>query len=243
LAYYPVSPCRVFDTRTSAGSPRLAATTGRTIPITGSTCGIPSTARAFALNATVVPTTTLGFLTLWQTGVNRPLASTLNATTGTIVANNAIVPAGPNGTIEAYATDQTELILDIQGYFAPPGAVDAMQFYPVTPCRVLDTRDPSFSFGLLPANTPLAYSVRTRCGIAWPRAISLNATVVPQPTLGYLTLFAQDLPNPPLASNLNAVDGSITSNASFTELFDGGLFLFSNSRTHVILDVNGYFAP
>jgi hypothetical protein len=35
------------------------------------------------------------------------------------VANAAIVPAGTNGAISIYVTDNTHVILDIDGYFAP----------------------------------------------------------------------------------------------------------------------------
>jgi hypothetical protein len=35
------------------------------------------------------------------------------------VANAAIVPAGTNGAISIYVTNNTHLILDINGYFAP----------------------------------------------------------------------------------------------------------------------------
>lgn len=38
---------------------------------------------------------------------------------GGITSNAAIVPAGPGGVIKVYATDVTDLILDISGYFAP----------------------------------------------------------------------------------------------------------------------------
>jgi hypothetical protein len=36
-----------------------------------------------------------------------------------VVANAAIVPAGTNGAISIYVTNPTQVILDINGYFAP----------------------------------------------------------------------------------------------------------------------------
>jgi hypothetical protein len=36
-----------------------------------------------------------------------------------VVANAAIVPAGTGGGISIYVTNQTQVILDINGYFAP----------------------------------------------------------------------------------------------------------------------------
>ena len=69
-------------------------------------------------NATVVPPTRLGYLTLWPDGEDRPTASTLNATDGAITSNMAIVP-NVDGKTDAYASGVTQLILDINGYFAP----------------------------------------------------------------------------------------------------------------------------
>ena len=94
----------------------------RDFPVQASGCGIPSTAEAYSLNFTVVPDATLGWLTVWPSGQAQPAVSTLNAPTGTVVANAAIVPAGAGGNISAFVTDNTQLIADINGYFAPMGA-------------------------------------------------------------------------------------------------------------------------
>ena len=71
---------------------------------------------------TVVPTAPLGYLTTWPAGSPQPVVSTLNDPTGTVTSNAAIVPAGVNGAITVYVTNPTDLIIDINGYFAPPGA-------------------------------------------------------------------------------------------------------------------------
>jgi hypothetical protein len=57
-------------------------------------------------------------LTLWPDGQDRPTVSTLNAVDGAITSNMAIVPTA-NGSIDAYANELTQLILDISSYFAP----------------------------------------------------------------------------------------------------------------------------
>ena len=83
-----------------------------------SPCGVPNTAQAYALNATVVPQGALGYLTLWADGAPQPVVSTLNALDGTITNNMALVPT-TNGKIDAFASGTTNLILDISSYFAP----------------------------------------------------------------------------------------------------------------------------
>ena len=70
------------------------------------------------LNATVVPTGPLNYLTLWPDGETQPDVSTLNADDGAITSNMAIVPTN-NGKIDAFAYDPTNLILDISSYIAP----------------------------------------------------------------------------------------------------------------------------
>ena len=76
------------------------------------------TAQGYVLNATVVPSGPLGYLTLWPQGATQPLVSTLNAVDGAITNNMAIVPTSDTN-ISAYASGSTHLILDISGYFAP----------------------------------------------------------------------------------------------------------------------------
>jgi hypothetical protein len=66
----------------------------------------------------VVPSGAFGYLTLWPQGQSQPLASTRNALDGAITSNMAIVPTS-NGSINAYAANATQLVLDLLGYFAP----------------------------------------------------------------------------------------------------------------------------
>jgi hypothetical protein len=122
LSFYPVTPCRVADTRGSAGTfggPAMGGPVMRSFPIPQSGCGIPNTAQAYSLNVTVVPAGYLGYLSIWPDRSSQPGVSTLNSWDGSVVANAAIVPAGTNGAIDVYVTNPTNVILDINGYFAP----------------------------------------------------------------------------------------------------------------------------
>jgi lysophospholipase L1-like esterase len=118
LSLYTLPPCRVIDTRESSGEFQGELT----VPFaTGNNCSIPTNAQAYVVNATVVPSGPLGFLTLWPDGIPQPLVSTLNAEDGSVTSNMAIVST-TNGSIDAFATSDTQLILDVSGYFAsPPG--------------------------------------------------------------------------------------------------------------------------
>ena len=247
-SFYPLTPCRVLDTRVRSDGPLTPLTNRGVNVIFAGGCGVPQSAAATVLNVTAVPKQTLGYLTLWSGGSQpRPVVSTLNAVTGTVTANMAIVPTGFDRTISAFATEATDLVVDVLGYFAPPGDAGAMNFYPLTPCRLLDTRNAD---GPLGGPVQQALSARdypvlsSACGVPpSARAYAVNATVVAPGLLGFLTLYPVGVGRP-LASTLNAVDGSITSNAAIVPAgVNGAVTAFVTERTHLILDISGYFAP
>jgi hypothetical protein len=243
-----LTPCRVIDTRNPdgpLGGPFVAAGTTRTIPLPTSACGLPGNAAAYALNVTVVPRTgALGYLTVWPSGQTQPLVSTLNSLDGSVLANAAIVPAGTSGAIDAFASDDTDLIVDINGYFVPPSA-NTLQFYPVTPCRVLDTRGPDGDFGGPSLARGVARSFlmgSSSCGASSAAAYSLNVTVVPHGTLGYLSAWPTGQTQP-LVSTLNSLDGTVLASAAIVPAGTGGaVSFFGANDTDLVVDINGYFA-
>jgi len=187
----------------------------------------------------------LGYLTIWPTGQVQPNVSTLNAPGGTIVANAAIVPAGSNGSVSVYDSDQTDFPLDIDGYFAPQNAL-GLPFYSAAPCRVADTRNPAGTFGARTAgNAVRNLPIPARpCGIpATAEAYSLNLTVVPPGPLSYLSAWAAGQ-SQPAVSTLNALDGRIVANGALVPAGgNGAVSLYSSDPTNVLVDHNGYFAP
>ena len=77
---------------------------------------------AYALNFAAVPLGALGYLTAWPAGQTQPGVASLNAPTGTVTDNAAIVPAGANGAVSVYVLTQDtpcDVIIDVNGYFAP----------------------------------------------------------------------------------------------------------------------------
>ncbi len=244
LAFYPLAPCRLADTRSSSygalGQPSLSAGQTRTFPILSSSCNVPVDAVAYSLNFTVAPPGPLGFITTYPAGQALPLASTLNAPGGAVTANAAIVPAGSGGAVDVYASDATDLIIDINGYFAPPG-VGGMSLYNLNPCRVLDTRQPA---GSLPFSGEEDVNVAASgCGLsAGALAYVFNATVVPPAPLGYLTLWPQGAAKP-WVSTLNALDGAVTSNMAVVPTSNGSIAAAPSDPTQLVLDIFGYFAP
>ncbi len=156
VQFVAVTPCRVVDTRNpdgDFGGPAIPGHSSRDFPLSrnDNPCGIPTTAVAYSLNVTVVPSGRLGYLTIWPTGEGQPSVSLMNSLDGRVKANAAIIPAGaPDGRVSVYVTDTTNVVLDIDGYFistGAPGSPTTLQFYPLTPCRVVDTRNPNGHLG------------------------------------------------------------------------------------------------
>jgi phosphoesterase family protein/List-Bact-rpt repeat protein len=242
LDFYPVTQCRLADTRMPSGAmggPSLTAGVARNFAVPSGGCNVPATAQAYSLNMTAVPKGPLGFVTAWPTGQTQPTVSTLNAPTGVTTANAAVVPAGANGAISVFASNNSDLVIDVNGYFAPP-APGGLAFYSMAPCRVLDTRNPgSQQF----AGTLSVSVVGSGCGAPTSaQSYVLNATVVPPAQLGFLTLWPQGATQPAV-STLNAVDGAITSNMAIVPPANGSVNVFSTDLTHLVLDISGYFAP
>ncbi len=244
LAFYPLTPCRVVDTRNAngpLGGPSLVGGAQRDFPVLESNCDLPSNAAAYSFNFTVLPKgPRVGYLTVWPAGSSQPGVSTLNDPTGTNVANAALVPAGTSGAIATYVTDNTDLLIDVDGYFGPAGS-GGLSFYALTPCRVLDTRGVGNG---QPFSGQLVVSVETSpCG---PPASSegyvFNATAIPDGPLYYLTLWP-DTETQPQVSTLNAKDGAITSNMAIVPNVNGKTDAWAQGSTQLILDISGYFAP
>jgi hypothetical protein len=215
----------------------------RTFPILQSNCNIPAAAQAYSLNFTAVPKNQrpLNYLTAWPAGLPQPNVSTLNSSTGTTTANAAIVPIGTGGDIDVYPSgNDTDLVIDINGYFAPSSSANnPLSLYTFSPCRVLDTRGAGGAFsGTLTINV-----AGSACDVTpAARGYVLNATVLPNGILGYLTLWPDGL-GQPNASTLNATDGAVTSNMAIVPTTNGSIDAYASALTQLIVDISSYFAP
>ncbi len=242
LAFYPLPPCRAVDTRNPdglLGGPFLTGGQERDFPLAQATaCQVPPNAVAYAVNITALPRAPVFYVTAWAAGRTRPNVSTLNAPTGAATANAAIVEAGSGGDVAIYPTGDTDLLIDIDGYYAPPAA-GGLSTYAVPPCRVLDTRQAGGAF-----NGELAINVgASACAPpSTAQAFLVGATVVPPAAMGYLTLWSDGL-NQPKVSTLNAWDSSVTSNMAIVTTTDGSIDAYSSNWTNLVLDLSGYLAP
>ena len=186
----------------------------------------------------------LYFLAVWPDGT-LPVVSTLNNPTATAVANAAIVPADPaNGDIYVYGSNSTDVVMDVNGYFAAPGQ-GGLSLYPAAPCRVYDSRN---NGGQPFSGERTVHVAASPCAPpSDAQAYVFNATVVPSGGLGFLTLWpdcqGQGCPGQPVVSTLNAYDGAVTSNMAIVPNVNGSTDAYVSNPTQLILDISGYFAP
>src|SRR5262249_51695356 len=153
--------------------------------------------------------------------------------TGAVTANAAIVPAGTAGSIDVFVSNDSDVIIDVNGYFGPASS-GGLSLYNVTPCRVLDTRKPAGSPPFTGAKD--VGVVASGCGApASGDAFVLNATVVPPASLGFLTLWPEGA-SQPVVSTLNALDGSVTSNMAIVPTTNGSISAYSSNATHLVMD-------
>jgi hypothetical protein len=127
LVFVAMPPCRVVDTRTSSqgftgafGPPSLLGGVSRTFPILSSTtCTIPAAAQAYSFEITVVPPGPLAYITAFPTGQVSPVAAiAVESAQGLLASNTGIIPAGTNGSVDVYASNPTDIVIDINGYYS-----------------------------------------------------------------------------------------------------------------------------
>jgi hypothetical protein len=120
---HPVAPTRIADSRTGVGvlTGKVPGGGTRTVDVTG-VAGVPEEGVvAVVVNLTVTGATTASHLTAWPTGQPKPGTSNVNFAADQVVANQAIIPVGADGTISiANAFGATHVVVDVQGWFGSP---------------------------------------------------------------------------------------------------------------------------
>lgn len=263
LQYYPLAhPFRLLDTRQgqpacyAPGAP-VNADTSRTQTAAGACEGlsIPSTAKAVVGNAAAVNDSgaSAGYLTLYPSGVQRPVASSVNYAPGDIVSNGFTVGLGSDGAFQIYASSTLNVVVDVTGYYAPPGQ-GGLYYHPLPhPFRLLDTRagQPACDAPGSPvqANVSRVETARTTCGgVVLPddaQAVVGNAAVVNTSQgagAGFVTLYPSGAQRPS-TSNVNYAPGQIVSNAFTVGLGSGGAFdVYASTTLDIVVDVTGYYS-
>jgi hypothetical protein len=131
-------------------------------------------------------------------------------------------------------------------FYAPPSA--ATDFYTLTPCRLLDTRNAAGPLGgpALGASAQRTFTVTNTCGIpANATAIAVNVTTVSPAAPGFLAIYPGNA-FPLGTSSLNFTPGKNRANNAFLYLATNGTGTVgiqnnSSGALNVLVDVVGYF--
>ncbi len=259
LQFYPLAhPVRLLDTRpgqTGCDAPgaMIPGGTSRAQTAAGRTCDgltIPANARVLTGNITTVESGG-GFLTLYPSDVPRPLVANSNFAANQILNNVFTVGLGAaDGAFNIYVTTNTNVVVDVTGYYAPP-SVGGLYFHPLPhPVRLMDSRPGAtacFTPGVQQAagSTTAQLGTTTCDGVLIPggaQALVGNATTVNSQANGFLTLFPANAMRP-LAASSNFQAG-INMNAPLTVgLSPSGQFnIYAAATTDLVVDVLGYFS-
>lgn len=276
--FVPLStPARMYDSRWSAttGLPvgALPNPDSRTIPVKdgrnnsgGVTAAnvVPAGATAIAYNLTITGTSGgSGFLAVTPAGSPPPTASTINwikngqtianATTVQVSADRQITISNPPPSLPGQRT--TEFLIDVVGYFIPPGeepaGVTGSEFVAIPPTRSYDSRWPAglgVTVGLLSGGQNRVTSAALDKGVpSVANAVAFNLTITGNSATGFLTVAPGDETTIPAASLINwgepvttLANGSVVGVDSVQRV---RTFAVSRGGTQYLIDIAGYYQP
>jgi hypothetical protein len=227
--FVPVDAQRLIDTRTTGqrGSGDLR------IPLPA---GVPADATALAITVTVVDAASAGYLTVHPVGVDRPLASAVNADgLNRIRANAVFAPVNADGFI-VFRFVPTDVVIDLWGWFTGPSAPVATDglFVSQPPTRMWDSRvshDPLHPGGTIE-------KVLAPAGAA---AVVASVAAVDATGAGYLSIWPAGTPRP-FVSSLNHRWPQPIAAMTISRTSDRGVAFFAfGGGAHVVVDVAGWF--
>ncbi len=113
-----LAPSRLLDTRTDGGHSNPVGQTPLVLAVVGRG-GVPSGGvTAVVLNVTATEGTSNGYVTVYPTGQDPPMASNLNITVGQTRANLVIAKVGADGAVALFnSAGKLHLLADVVGYF------------------------------------------------------------------------------------------------------------------------------
>ncbi len=126
--FVPITPCRLADTRfgsDNVGTRSTPVRANESVPFAvwgaNGQCAIPASATGIATNVTAVNPTAASYLTVYPGDAERPLASNLNVSAGSLPTPNQVtVGLSATGGIRVYNLSGTvDVLIDIVGYYQP----------------------------------------------------------------------------------------------------------------------------
>jgi hypothetical protein len=198
---------------------------------------------------------TLGGTPVVLTGSNFQNGATVSiggvSATGVTVAGNTITAttgAHATGTVSVSVTNPNTLSGTLSNSYFYDQPSGALRFYTITPCRLVDTRNPSGPLGgpSLGAGNLRTFTAIGSCGIpAGAKSLSVNVTVAFPTAAGFLAFYPGNA-IPMGTYSLTFSTGQTRASNTMIKLSTDGLGTFAvqngaSGNVDMIVDVNGYF--
>lgn len=223
LRFQPLAtPDRLVDTREQGRSAEVVV-------------DVPPGAAAVAVNLTATRTDRRGFLKAYPCG-EPPVVANLNFRPGSAWSASAVVNVSADDTICVSTNVSADVIVDITGTFE---ADDGLRYVPVTPTRMLDTRNGIGGWSPIQGT---GQTIGTRVTPPEAEAVTGTVTMVRPLTRGYVTADACTGSAP--TSSANAAAGAVVANSITLGVSDTGrLCLRTSSTGQTLFDTTGWWVP
>ncbi len=236
--FTPLAPFRFADSRSNSRITKLLAGIPKRIKVAG-VAGLPADVTAISANFTVAQPTGSGWLTVYNCSQVAPTASTLNFTAGEAIANAGVFPLG--GTdVCVVSPKETQLVIDINGYFRPSST---NSFNSITPVPLLDSTTGLGGAVRTTAGSTLTVDV-VDAGVGVPggaTAVAFNVAGINPSANGWITAYPCG-GSVPLVSNVNPTTGVTKQNFAIVSMPASGEICFYTSQAMDLrIDVLGYF--
>jgi hypothetical protein len=224
------TPTRLLDTRTGDGG-RLAANETRKFSFPTGTAAL-----AAVLNITTTNPGEDGFLTVYPCKDGLPNASQSNPKRSGVKANLVMATLDVGRSVCVYTKQPVDLIVDLFGTWEP-GSGEL--FVPVTPTRLVDTRNADAPFHFTSPNQSVTLRAPSS-GSFVARSAFLNLTTANTKRDGtFVTGWPCD--TRPTTSNVNSLTAFPVANAAVIGLSaNRDVCLFSSQPTDLLVDIFGW---
>jgi hypothetical protein len=229
-----ITPTRAFDSRATSPLPA-----GDTASVNLASAGVPAGAAAVVLNVTAVDPAGPGYLGVAPCPAPGGVSS-VNYDTGQTVADLAVTPVGPGGTVCVSSFAAANVLVDVMGWFNAGAS-----FTPVAPHRIVDTRRAQGTpAGPMAPGSVLTVDLAALGGVpAGAPAAALTVTVVDPRGDGYATVFPCGA-TVPVASDLNYRTGADVPGLTLAPLApDGRVCIFTYAAADIVVDLSGWVPP
>jgi hypothetical protein len=231
------TPARLADTRTLSG--RLGAGRVARVQVSGAN-GVPSTAVAAAVTVTSVRPCANAVISIGPCAGGITSTSLMYPPTGSVLAGTAVV-ALTQGALCVYASQPTDVIVDLLGWYGPGGSGSRS----VSPARLVDTRPGTpqllpIAKQRLAAGTVLTLPVAS--ALPGASAVTVNVIAVAPSAAGFVRLFPGACPatlaRPPVVTSVDFAAAISAANTVLVGVAAGQVCAYASAATDLVVDLH-----